>query len=205
MLIIVKRRHLQYGAIFLGLGIILLCLFSMGEKEAQSPIAKATLSAGNDMVVRPGGEEASALSPYSAGPGETAPTASAPERISGAVTNPDFFAAYRLERDRVRSVQAELLRSASTDKSLSENRRAQLTDELMALLRKNELEVETEALLMAGGFADAVVVLGTSGATVVVPRILTAKEAAQIGELVSRVCGLAPERITIMDAATGRS
>jgi stage III sporulation protein AH len=185
MLLIVKRRHLQYGAILLGLAVILICLWCMGDNEPKTPRPAATLSAGDK--------------------DEVLPAALAPERLSGAITNPEFYAAYKLERDRVRSVQAELLRSAAMDKSLSESRRAQLTEELMTLLRKNEQEVETEALLQAKGFADAVVVLGTSGATVVVPSVLSAKEAAEIGELVSRVCGTAPEHITIMDAATGRS
>lgn len=107
---------------------------------------------------------------------------------------------YRIERDRARSAQEELLRSASQDGTLSEERRTQLAQELLQLMQKGEQELQAETLLSAAGYTHAVVVLTKSGATVVLPGILTKDEAARIGDMVGRVCGIKAEQVIIMDA-----
>ncbi|MGI6082482.1 MAG: SpoIIIAH-like family protein [Limnochordia bacterium] len=111
------------------------------------------------------------------------------------------FDEYRIERDRVRAMQIDLLRAAAAESGISEARRTQLTTELLALLKRNEREIQTESLLRAKGFTDAVVVLADDTASVVLPEVLQQEEAGLVGELVSRVANVALERIAIIDGA----
>lgn len=113
------------------------------------------------------------------------------------------FDEYRLERDRTRSVQVEMLQAALGETDLAEEQRSQITAELMAVIKRSEREMQTEALLRARGFADAVVVTTDNGATAVVPAVLTREDAAVVGDLVARNIGVAIDRVTIIDGATG--
>ncbi|NLN18684.1 MAG: SpoIIIAH-like family protein [Firmicutes bacterium] len=111
------------------------------------------------------------------------------------------FDEYRMERDRVRAMQIDLLRAAAAESGISEARKTQLTTELLALLKRNEREMQAESLLRAKGFSDAVVVLADDTASVVLPEVLQQEEAGLVGELVSRVANVSLERIAIIDGA----
>ncbi len=185
-----KQRFYQVGLLVVLL-LLVVCLWLVSRNQpalhlvntpgAGAPPAGQTSPPGAD------GKDAS----------EVAATVAAPAGTDTA----DAFSEYRLERDKARSAQIELLRGAAQDDRLSEERRAQLADELLQLLKKGEQEVQAETLLAARGFPQAVVVLTKGGATVIVPGILTQEGAARVGELISRVCSVSPESISIMDAA----
>jgi stage III sporulation protein AH len=113
-----------------------------------------------------------------------------------------LFDDYRIERDKARSAQVELLKLALADKGIGEPRREQLTAELFNLLKRSESELQAETLLKAKGYVDAVVVLSQNGANAVVPDVLERDDASRVGELVSRATGVAMERITIIDGAS---
>lgn len=108
------------------------------------------------------------------------------------------FDELRLERDRQRSRQAELLQSTAQDASVGEQRRREAHEQLLALWTLEAREVELEQLLQAQGYT-SVVALSPHGAHVVVDGLLDASAAARIGELVHRVAGVPREGITIVD------
>lgn len=112
------------------------------------------------------------------------------------------FAEYRLELERVRAAQTELLQTALQDPELSAAQREQLQAELLQLMRRSEAELQAETLLRAKGYTDAVVVMTPNGANVVVPVVLTSQDAAVVGELTARTTGVPMERITIIDGAS---
>lgn len=122
-------------------------------------------------------------------------------RVEVMVPSTTLFDEYRLERDRSRASQIELLRATLNDKTLSESRRDQLTADLFSLLKRGEKELQAETLLKAKGYSDAVVVMNESGANVVVPQVLERTDAAQVGELVSRAAEVDVAQITIIDGA----
>jgi stage III sporulation protein AH len=112
------------------------------------------------------------------------------------------FADYRMELERVRAAQIELLQTVLEDKELSAAQREQLNAELMQIMQRSEAELQAETLLRAKGYLDAIVVITQSGANVVVPVVLTKQDAAVIGELTARAAGIPAERITIIDGAS---
>ncbi|MBO8142635.1 MAG: SpoIIIAH-like family protein [Firmicutes bacterium] len=127
-----------------------------------------------------------------------------PVNSSGALgSGPQRLAAldaYRLERERMRARRAELLQAVVNDPDAGEDRQRAAQEELLALWEREGLEREIEQLLLAQGIS-GVVVLGESGAHVVVDAVLDAGQAARIGELVSGLSGVRREAIAIVDAA----
>ncbi len=115
---------------------------------------------------------------------------------------PAKFSEYRMERERVRSRQLEILETVVNDSSANEQRRQQAQSDLIALIGLMAKETEIENLLRAKGYIDAITILMENAATVVVPVTLAMAEATQIGELVNRITGVRLERITIVDELT---
>lgn len=116
-----------------------------------------------------------------------------------ALGQPDFFARYRMDRERARSQQLELYQKMVGDQSLTPASRQEAQQALLALASGQERETDIENLLRAKGFQDALVILDNRGATVVIPdQEITPEKAAQIGELVHRVAGTPLDEISIL-------
>ncbi|MBE3583755.1 MAG: SpoIIIAH-like family protein [Limnochordaceae bacterium] len=111
----------------------------------------------------------------------------------------DFFARYRMDRERARSQQLDLYQKMVGDQSLTPASRQEAQQALLALASGQERETDIENLLRAKGFQDALVILDNRGATVVIPdQEMTPEKAAQIGELVHRVAGTPLDEISIL-------
>ncbi|NMB00926.1 MAG: SpoIIIAH-like family protein [Firmicutes bacterium] len=119
-------------------------------------------------------------------------------------TVPTKFAEYKLERERMRSRQVELLQDIAYDTHTTNERKEEAQRELQAFIDRITRETEIENLLKAKGYLDALVLLDQEKSiTVVVPVTLTRDEAARIGELVHRLTGIRLEGITIVDETIG--
>lgn len=116
---------------------------------------------------------------------------------------PTKYSEYKLERERMRSRQIELLQNIAYDVQTQGGRREEAQLQLQALIDRITRETEIENLLKAKGYLDALVLLDSQAVTVVVPVTLTRDEAARVGELVHRLTGLSMERITIVDETVG--
>jgi hypothetical protein len=187
VIVVIDRRQAQRIVLILVLLVVAGLLYVVSSRERASLMAK--------------GEQLStpARAPATREPDTVAQVPGAAVRVTAL---PDSrFDDYRVERDRARAAQVELLRGALAESGLSEARKEQLTGELLELLRKAEREMQAEALLKAQGFADAVVVITDSAASAVVSEVLTSASAAKVGDLVARIAGISPERITIIDGA----
>lgn len=112
---------------------------------------------------------------------------------------PTKFTEYRMERERVRSRQMELLQNMAYDQAVDHEQRVAAHAELQLLIATMAREAEIENLLKAKGYIDGVAVLDQDSAIIVLPVQLTRDEAAQIGELVNRLTGIGFEHITIVD------
>jgi stage III sporulation protein AH len=110
----------------------------------------------------------------------------------------NFFAEFRLDRERARGQQLENLREMINNTKVDEATRRSAAAEWLALTRQIGKELEIEGLIKAKGWADCVVFLQTGACTVVVRADkLTQAEVARIGDIVVRGTGLAAQAISI--------
>ncbi len=133
---------------------------------------------------------------------EGRPTAAEPARDLPPVASPvdaDFFVDYRIERERVRSQQLELLRELVNNPQVDETVRRQANEQWLRLTDDLGKELEIEGLVKAKGYQDAIVFLGHNSAQVVV-RVdaLTAIDVARIADVVTRTAGIPFEQITVV-------
>ncbi|NLM39240.1 MAG: SpoIIIAH-like family protein [Firmicutes bacterium] len=112
---------------------------------------------------------------------------------------PTKFSEYRLERERLRSRQMELLQNIAYDGTAAPEQRQKAQEQLQQVLAVMAVETEIENLLKAKGYVDGVAIIDGEFAIVVVPVRLTREEAAQIGELVRSLTGINYDQITIVD------
>ncbi|OUM95121.1 MAG: hypothetical protein BAA04_03185 [Firmicutes bacterium ZCTH02-B6] len=122
--------------------------------------------------------------------------------VAVAPVRADPLADFRLERERLRSRQLDLLQAIAVDPAASEERRREAQQRLLALWEMEAREAQIENLLRAQGI-EAVAVVAETGAYVVVDTVLDAAQAARIGELASRLAGVRREAVSIVDAASG--
>lgn len=128
-------------------------------------------------------------------PHESGTPAPAPEE-----TARDWAAETVLEREQSRSQRLEWLKAIAEDPETSAVTRDDAQRRLLDELDRAGKEQELAGLLAAKGFAGAVVVLNDRGLTISVRGKLADPAAvARLGELASRMTGLPPERIVIMD------
>ncbi|MDU4960419.1 MAG: SpoIIIAH-like family protein [Sporomusaceae bacterium] len=114
-----------------------------------------------------------------------------------ALTVPDFFTEYRLERDKIRSerfdVMREMVKSAKTEES-----RQQVQEAILRLVQEKQREYEMENLIKARGFQDALVVIQDKNVNAIIKaQSFTREEVAQVAEVISRIAAVRPEDITI--------
>lgn len=103
----------------------------------------------------------------------------------------DFYAETRLERDRLRSEQMQILKDAVANKEGADGLRADAQRQLLALARRSEREAAIESLIRAKGYEDALVFLHERGAVIVVKtNRLTAKDVARIADVAAGVAGI---------------
>lgn len=111
----------------------------------------------------------------------------------------DFFVEYRLERERVRGKQIELLRELINSSSSTPDLRRQAQEQLLVISNCMGKEMEIEALLKARGFKDVavnmekekvVVIIKTSGSPTV--------ETAEIKSFACQISGLPEEQVIVV-------
>jgi len=111
----------------------------------------------------------------------------------------DFFAEYRLDRDRARAGEIQTLRELAGNLALGESGRKDAGSKLMRLTERASQEVQTEGLLKAKGFEDALVILREGSAEVIIrtPSELTRAQLAIIADVVTRNTGVKAAKLSI--------
>jgi stage III sporulation protein AH len=111
-----------------------------------------------------------------------------------------FFVEYRLQRDRVRTSEVEMLNQMVDNTNISEEGKKQAEEQLLALIDMMEKELLVENMLKAHGFKDAVFFYRGNVANVVVQaEELTEQEFMQIVEMVSSATGVSMEHVTVVE------
>ncbi|WIW71692.1 SpoIIIAH-like family protein [Anaerosinus gibii] len=113
------------------------------------------------------------------------------------LNNVDFFMEYRLERDKMRSEQSDVLRE-SIKNGQTEEIRKNAQANILKILQEKERENEMESLIRAKGFSDALVFCRDSSASILVRGSnLSQNEVMQVADIVSRIGNIKKENITI--------
>ncbi|MBC7347139.1 MAG: SpoIIIAH-like family protein, partial [Clostridia bacterium] len=111
----------------------------------------------------------------------------------------EFFIEYRLERDRVRSQEIQMLREVINNPNSSAQVRNEAQQRLIRLTEYMEQEMQLEALLQAKGYTDACVFIQPTVVHVIVrAHELKEEELNRIGELVGRTSGRKMEEVVII-------
>lgn len=113
--------------------------------------------------------------------------------------NENFFVEYRLQREKSRGRQVELLEDIVNNQSSASETRKAAQDQLMEISGSISKEVRVENLLRAKGYRDAVVCMDHRGVTVVMEcEDLSPAEESGILEIVSRETGFGEQGIVII-------
>ena len=112
----------------------------------------------------------------------------------------DFFIDYKLERDRLRSQEADYLRELINNPNASIESKEKAQQDLIALSQKVEKEMVVENLIKAKGFDDVVVYLDEGIVNVILPEgTLSSAKVAQIQDIIVSQTGLSADNIKIME------
>lgn len=114
----------------------------------------------------------------------------------------NFFSEFRIERERTRSGQIEILREIVNNPNSSEAMRQEAQHKLIAISDNLDKESKIENMLVAKGFKDAIAVIQEGTVMVIVPSdSLLTEEAARIADIVTKMSGVSMENVTIVPKA----
>jgi stage III sporulation protein AH len=109
-----------------------------------------------------------------------------------------FFSEYRLERDRVRGRQVEILREISASQTADQKARNSAALKLVAVSDRAEKEMQAETLIKAKGYQDCVVMLEDDTATVIVEqKQLRPEQEIEIAKAVCAVTGWKADKVSV--------
>lgn len=124
-------------------------------------------------------------------PGETVLT-------SLTLTNSNYAAEVKLNREQVRSKNREMLTQIIENDSLTDEQKQAAVDQMVEMTDIAQKEVDAEMLLEAKGFTNAVVSISANSCDVVVDMgDVTDAKRAQVEDIVKRKTGIAAENIVI--------
>ncbi|GAB6156892.1 SpoIIIAH-like family protein [Desulfotomaculum varum] len=113
-----------------------------------------------------------------------------------------FFVEYRLERERNRGQQIEIAREIINNQNADPEIRKKAQEQLYNISNQLQKELETESLIRAKGYRDAVVFLEGKTVTVVIQADrLNQEDAMKITDLVSRSTQINSQNIVIIPKA----
>lgn len=113
----------------------------------------------------------------------------------------DYFIDYKLQRDRVRSRQIEILREIVNNPNSNSENRMVAQEKLFQISDNLEKEMELESLLAAKGYSKTAVLIQPENVTVVVgTEELSGQDVAKISDLAVTTTGFNIEDIVILSS-----
>ena len=110
----------------------------------------------------------------------------------------NFFVEYRLERERVRSQEIDLLQQLVNNPNVSEESKAEAERKLLKIQGCMEIELLVEHALRAQNFDEAILIMQEEGAMVIVAaQDLSSQQILQIAEIAAKSTGLRSSQIKI--------
>lgn len=130
----------------------------------------------------------------------TPSSASAKPAANGVADGEGYFATFREDRENANDKLLEVLESIINNKDTSADQIAEAQKKKLAMVDQMEQELSIESQLKAKGFADAAADVQKGSVTVVVKTDaeLTAKQVAQVCDIVTRETGMGAKNIKVM-------
>ncbi|MBM7622756.1 SpoIIIAH-like family protein [Sporohalobacter salinus] len=113
----------------------------------------------------------------------------------------NFFVEYRLERDKIRSEQVNLLREMINNPNSNKELKNKAQNRLLEITNNLEKEMEVESLIRARDYKDAISFIHQNSVDVIIAsnKGLKRKDVAKIGDIVAKTTGLEMEDVTIIE------
>ena len=109
-----------------------------------------------------------------------------------------FFSEYRIERERVRGKQMELLSNIANNPNQEQKVRDNAALKMVQIADELAREMQTETLIKSKGYKECAVILDPKGMTIILDKnVLLEKQKAELLELSSAVSGIDQEKIAI--------
>jgi len=110
----------------------------------------------------------------------------------------EYFIEYRLERERVRSKELDILMQMINNPNVTPSSKTEAEAKLLELQGIMELELQVEGAVKAQGFANAVLIMQQGGALVIVDaEELTSQQILLIAQITSQSTGLRASQVSI--------
>ncbi|WP_238492440.1 SpoIIIAH-like family protein [Desulfotruncus alcoholivorax] len=124
------------------------------------------------------------------------------EQTQSDISDPEsFFVEYRMDRERARGKQVELLREVMASSSIDEETRKTAHEKFLDISSSISKEMELENLLRARGFKDAAVFLDGDSVTVVVQpgqKEVASRDNSDLAQLVAKSTGVTADNVIII-------
>ncbi|SES62909.1 SpoIIIAH-like family protein [Anaerobranca gottschalkii] len=112
----------------------------------------------------------------------------------------EFFVEYRLERERIRSREIDILQALINNPNSTPESKREAEQKLMQIQRIMEQELAVENSLVAMGYKHAILFYQNGNANIVVnAEALTREEKARIAEIVSKIIGVERYQVFITE------
>lgn len=122
-----------------------------------------------------------------------------PEGTKLKVTKGNFFSEYRMERERTRGKQIDMLREIINNQSSEKKIRETASLRLVQITEDIEKEMKAENLVKSKGYADCVIIIQSGFTTVVVQASnLRLDQEAELKKLISKVTQCSEETLSII-------
>lgn len=194
-----------YLMLALGVGILAISAITNPESYLFRQTGPVVEGEGGDGTAKHGGvgllvEEGDSAEEYDTAAGVPG---SATSPIAGPFIMPseaDFFEELKMDRDKTRSREEEVLQKLIDDANTHPDVRRRAQEGLLSLAERARREAEAESMIQAQGYERAVVFLSEAGASVVVKSgRLEEAEVWRIGDVVSAATGVELRNISIME------
>lgn len=112
----------------------------------------------------------------------------------------EFFVEYRLERERIRSREIDILQGLINNPNSTPESKREAEQKLMQIQKIMEQELAVENSLVAMGYKYAILFYQNGNANIVVnAQALTREEKARIAEIVSKIIGVERYQVFITE------
>lgn len=121
------------------------------------------------------------------------------EQIAKADIGNEFFSEYRMERERLRGKQLELLKDIINNEAHEEKARAAASMRMVEITADMEKELQAENIVKSKGYKDCVVILQPQATTIIVQsENLTIAKEKELKDIVSQVTGSSVDKMSII-------
>lgn len=118
---------------------------------------------------------------------------------AGTAARGGFFHEYRLDRDRLRSKQVEMLQDVVKSSQADTKSRDAAGMRLVEIAEAMEKELKAENLLKAEGYQECVIMVQTDSTTIVLQSPpMPAQQSKRVTDLVGKAINTSPEKLSLV-------